>query len=102
MTTRASALTLGLVTLVVTGIVAAQQAGSTISTARIFESLALAEGKTVCELGAGDGELSVAAAKVVGPTGRVYTSELGDDRLKTLRERVQSSGLSHISVVAGD
>jgi ubiquinone/menaquinone biosynthesis C-methylase UbiE len=102
MTARASALTLALVTLVVTGVVAAQQAGSTISTARIFESLSLAEGMTVCEMGAGDGELSIAAAKAVGPGGRVYTSELGDDRLKTLRERVQRSGLSNISVVAGD
>ena len=102
MTARASALTLALVTLVVTGVVAAQQAGSTISTGRIFESLSLAEGMTVCEMGAGDGELSIAAAKAVGPGGRVYTSELGDDRIRTLRERVQSSGLSNIAVVAGD
>ena len=100
MTARASALTLALVTLVVTGVVAAQQAGSTISTGRIFESLSLAEGMTVCEMGAGDGELSIAAAKAVGPGGRVYTSELGDDRIRTLRERVQSSGLSNIAVVA--
>ena len=102
MITRASALTLGLVTLVVTGVVVAQQAGSTISTGRIFESLGLKEGMTVCEMGAGDGELTIAAAKAVGAGGRVYTSELGDGRLKTLRANVESSRQTHIQVVEGD
>ena len=92
----------GLVTLVVTAALVAQQSGSTIPTDRIFEALALREGQTLCEMGAGTGELSIAAAKVVGSTGRVYTSELGDDRIKTLRGRVASSELSQISVVAGD
>ena len=59
-----------LVTLLVTA--AAQQSGSTIPTARIFEAIGVREGITVCEMGAGDGELSIAAAKAVGPSGRVY------------------------------
>lgn len=102
MNRRSVALTLPFVTLVVTGIVAAQQSGSTIETPRIFESLGLKEGMTVCEMGAGDGELTLAAAKVVGTSGRVYTSELGDDRVKTLRGKVSASGLPQVSVVAGD
>ena len=102
MNTRAGVLTSTLVTLVVTAIVAAQQSGSTISTERIFESLGLREGMTVCEMGAGDGELSIAAAKVVAVAGRIYTSELGDDRLKTLQAKVEGSGLSQITVVAAD
>ena len=89
------------VTLAVTAY-AVQQSGSTIATERIFESLGLREGQTVCEMGAGDGELSIAAAKVVGSAGRVYTSELGDDRVKTLRSRAEGSGLAQISVVAAD
>jgi SAM-dependent methyltransferase len=32
----------------------------------------------------------------------VFTSELGDARVKTLQARVAGSGLSHITVVAGD
>lgn len=69
---------------------------------QIFEALAAREGSTLCEMGAGDGELSVAAARTVGPTGRVYASELGDDRVKTLRSKVAQSGLEQITVVAGD
>jgi tRNA A58 N-methylase Trm61 len=99
---RASATAaLAFVTLAVTAS-AVQQSGSTIPTERIFESLGLREGMTVCEMGAGDGELTIAAAKVVGPSGRVYTSELGDDRVKALRSRVEASGLSQITVVAAD
>ena len=93
-----------LVTLLVPGTIFAiqrAQAGS-IATEKIFQALALAEGQTVCEVGAGDGELSIAAAKAVGPNGRVYTSELGDDRVKALRQKVEASGLAHITVVEGE
>src|SRR6185436_15689574 len=50
-----------LVTLLVPGLAAARQA-DTITNDRIFDALALREGMTVCEIGAGDGELSIAAA----------------------------------------
>ena len=82
--------------------IAAQQSGSTIATERIFEAIGVREGMTVCEIGAGDGELSIAAAKAVGANGHVYTSELGDERLRALRRKVTDSGLAHITVVAGD
>jgi tRNA A58 N-methylase Trm61 len=88
------------VTLLVTA--AAQRSGSTIPTARIFEALNVREGITVCEMGAGDGELSIAAAKAVGPSGRVYTSELGEERVKALRDSTAASALSQITVVEGD
>jgi ubiquinone/menaquinone biosynthesis C-methylase UbiE len=79
----------------------AQQAGS-ITTERILAALNVGEGSTICEIGAGDGELSVAAAKLVGAGGRVYTSELGESRVKALRTRIGSSGLAHVTVVDGD
>ena len=76
------------------------QSGS-VATEQIFKALALQEGNTVCEMGAGDGELSVAAARVVGSQGRVYTSELGEDRLKALRQKVAASAAVQITVVDG-
>ena len=91
-----------LVTLLVTVVASAQRSGSTIATEKIFEALDVREGQTVCEIGAGSGELSIAAARLVGTGGRVYTSELGDDRVETLKERVADSGLAHITVVEGD
>ena len=78
------------------------QSGSTIATDRIFNALGVREGMAICEIGAGDGELSIAAARLVGAGGRVYTSELGDDRVKALRDKVTASNLSQLTVVAGD
>lgn len=90
------------VTLLVTAIAAQRSQSESIATERIFAAIGVGPGMTVCEMGAGDGELSLAAAKAVGPEGRIYTSELGDDRLETLRERASSSGLTSITVVPGD
>ncbi len=70
-----------------------------VATTRIFEALALRSGATVCEVGAGDGALSIAAAARVGDQGRVYTSELGDERIKTLRASVAAAGRPNIQVI---
>jgi ubiquinone/menaquinone biosynthesis C-methylase UbiE len=69
---------------------------------RIFNALEVKEGATVGEIGAGRGQLSLEAAKIVGATGKVYTSELGDDRVRSLEGAVKKSGLAHVTVVAGD
>ncbi|MGA2984839.1 MAG: methyltransferase domain-containing protein [Terriglobia bacterium] len=42
------------------------------------------QGSTVAEIGAGRGELTLAAAKRVGATGRVYTTEIGTQKLAPL------------------
>ena len=90
------------VTLLVPHVATAQRSGSPITIEQIFAAIGAREGSTVCEIGAGDGALSIAAARIVGEQGRVYTSELGDGRVKTLRERIADSGLAQIIVVAGE
>jgi ubiquinone/menaquinone biosynthesis C-methylase UbiE len=80
-------------------VAAAAQGNGSLPTSRIFEALALRSGATVCEVGAGDGELSIAAAERVGAQGRVYTSELGDERIKALRAKVAAAGRANIQVV---
>jgi ubiquinone/menaquinone biosynthesis C-methylase UbiE len=88
------------VTLLVPVATLADQSGS-VETTRIFDALELKEGMTVCEMGAGDGALSIAAARRVGSQGQVYTSELGDDRVKALRAKVADASVPHVAVVAG-
>jgi predicted methyltransferase len=76
-----------------------------VAPAAIFEALNIKEGQTACEIGAGAGDLTLAVAKLVGPKGHVYTSELGDNRLLTLRERVaagRSDEHAPITVVTGE
>ena len=70
--------------------------------ARLARALDVKAGMAVAEIGAGDGELTLAIARRVTGTGRVYTSELGADRLKALRAVVDRSKLTHITVVEAD
>ena len=87
------------------GVWLAPQRSSTsasMTTARIIEAIGVKEGGTVCEIGAGDGASTIAAARIVGPAGHVYTSELGEKRINRLREKVAASGHAHITVVAGE
>jgi tRNA A58 N-methylase Trm61 len=79
-----------------------QQPSSEIGADRIFEALRLHEGMTACEIGAGNGKLTIAAARVVGPKGRVYSSELGESRVTSLKRSAEDSGLDQITVIAGD
>ena len=90
-----------LITLLVPTAASAQSSGS-IANREIFDSLGVREGETICEMGAGNGELTLAAARIVGSQGRVYASELGEHRVKTLRAKVADSSLAQITVVAGD
>jgi len=94
--TPAGALLLALLT---AGVSAQRSAG--VDTDRIFEAIGVAEGQTICEIGAGNGALSLAVARRVGDSGHVYTSELGDERVATLRKAATASGLPQMTVVEG-
>lgn len=74
---------------------------NTSDAAKLIDVLELQPGRTVAEIGAGGGELTIAIAKHVGASGRVLTSELGADRITKLREVVTKSGLTNIEVNDG-
>lgn len=69
--------------------------------ARLTKALGIETGTTLAEIGAGGGALTIALAREVGANGRVYTSELGDDRVRTLRQAVERANLPQVTVVAG-
>jgi ubiquinone/menaquinone biosynthesis C-methylase UbiE len=66
---------------------------------RLRQALALKAGMVVADVGAGKGELTLALAGEVGPSGRVFSTEIDPVRLARLREKVASAGLSHVTVV---
>lgn len=90
------------VTLLIPAVAHAQRSAAGISSEAIFEAIGINQDATVCEVGAGDGELTIAAARIVGFKGRVLTNELGDSRVKVLREKTAASGLAQITVVVGE
>jgi predicted methyltransferase len=56
-------------------------------------------GSVVAEIGAGDGGLTRAAAQRVGPTGRVYTTELDPEKLAKLESLAAAQKTHNIIVV---
>lgn len=58
--------------------------------AKVVSVLGLAPGKVVGEIGAGDGHLSLVAARAVAPGGRVFATELGDSKRETLKRNAEA------------
>jgi SAM-dependent methyltransferase len=69
--------------------------------ARIVETLDVDPGEEVADIGAGDGEWSVELARAVGGSGRVYATEVDDEKIGKMRERVGREKLLNVEVVRG-
>lgn len=70
--------------------------------ARLIEALALQPGGAVAEIGAGGGEITILFSRHVGPSGRVFSTELGADRLAKLRAAVENAEAANVTVLDGD
>lgn len=103
MTLRRAGLWLGAgaIAVAVAAAVALHGQDDTADAATLVDVLRVQAGSVVAEIGAGNGSLSVALAKAVGATGRVYTTELGDSALRRLREAIDRRGAGNIEVVEG-
>ena len=64
--------------------------------------LGLREGMKVGDLGAGSGHYALAAAPIVGETGRIYAVDIQEEVLRTLKSAAASRGIHNITTVWGD
>jgi len=62
----------------------------------------LKHGQHVADLGAGFGFYSLEAARLVGPSGRVFAIEVQKDLLDRLKNTASHEGLHNVEVVWGD
>jgi len=74
-------------------------AASTEEIARLSRLMGWKAGQTLADVGAGAGEIGIAAAAVVGESGKVYLTELDTQKLSALQETVQRKGLKNVLVV---
>jgi ubiquinone/menaquinone biosynthesis C-methylase UbiE len=58
-------------------------------------------GTIVADVGAGDGTYSFVAAQKVGPSGRIYATEIDTEKLKNVRAEVTKRKVENIIVVEG-
>jgi len=74
-------------------------AGAADEIARLAGLMDWKAGAIVADIGAGDGRYSFAAAAKVGPSGRVYATEIDEKKLDELRAEVKRRNLSNVVVV---
>ena len=66
-----------------------------------IRALELKPGQVVADIGAGSGYYAVRMAAAVGPTGKVYATDIQPGMLDILRRRVAREGLTNVEPVLG-
>ena len=66
---------------------------------RLAEVLGVKPGQTVADIGAGGGRFSVRMARAVGPSGKVYSTELTAENRDAIRARADAAGIANLVVI---
>jgi SAM-dependent methyltransferase len=66
---------------------------------RLRHELALKPGMSVADVGAGRGELTLALAAEVGPSGQVFSTEIDTQALEQIRARVAAAQLQNVTML---
>jgi ubiquinone/menaquinone biosynthesis C-methylase UbiE len=66
---------------------------------RLAPAIGLRAGQTVADIGGGEGQLTVALAREVGSTGRVYSTEMSAARIDAIRRAATDAGLTNVTVL---
>ena len=68
---------------------------------RLVEVLGVRPGSVLADIGAGDAQLTIPMAAEVGPSGRVYATDLGGGPLDGLRRAIANAGVTNVEIVEG-
>ena len=71
-------------------------------TGRLLRDAGLFTGMKVLDIGSGAGDVTFAAAELVGSEGEVLGVDMNPEILETARTRAQAAGLANVQFVAGD
>jgi predicted methyltransferase len=68
----------------------------------VLKALALREGETVADIGAGSGYFTVRFARAVGSVGRVYAVDVSPDMIRHLNRRLRDTDIRNVVPVLSD
>ena len=68
---------------------------------QIMDALAIADGSTAADIGAGAGWFTIRLARRVGPNGMVYAQDVQRQMLEAIRRRVDREGLRNVETRLG-
>jgi len=66
-----------------------------------LDSIGVAPGSTVADVGAGNGYMTWRLAERVGPAGKVYANDIQPKMLELLRKNIEARGLANVETVLG-
>jgi ubiquinone/menaquinone biosynthesis C-methylase UbiE len=66
---------------------------------KAIAALAISPGATVADVGAGSGYMTARLAAAVGPTGRVYATDVQPEMIEKLTARVKAANLQNVSPI---
>jgi predicted methyltransferase len=69
---------------------------------QIMDALAIADGSSVADIGAGAGWFTIRLARRVGPRGTVYAQDVQRQMLEAIRRRVGREGLQNVETRLGE
>jgi precorrin-6B methylase 2 len=84
-----------------TALTDAQIKSADIEVPQLVELLELKPGMTVADVGAGFGAWTIRLSRELGPSGRVYATDVGAAQLAALREVTQRERLNNVTVIEG-
>ena len=84
-----------------TGLTDAQRKAADVEVPQLVTLLELKPGMTVADVGAGFGAWTMRFSSWLGPTGRIYATDVGAPQLAALRETVRREGLTNVTVIEG-
>jgi cyclopropane fatty-acyl-phospholipid synthase-like methyltransferase len=84
-----------------TALTEAQIKSAEVEVPRLVELLELKPGMTVADVGAGFGAWTMRLARELGPTGRVYATDVGAAQIAALRDVTQRERLNTVTVIQG-
>jgi ubiquinone/menaquinone biosynthesis C-methylase UbiE len=67
---------------------------------KILSAIGLSSGMIFVDIGCGEGYFALPAARVVGPAGKVYASDINADSVEALREHAAREGIVNLSAEA--
>lgn len=68
----------------------------------IVNHLGITPGMTIADVGSGSGEYSLALARAVGYSGKVYAIDIQKELLTKLKNQAQTEGINNIEIIWGD
>lgn len=68
---------------------------------RAVAALKLRPGQVVADIGAGSGYYSMLLAAAVGPSGKVYATDIQPEMLKLIQQKLAANGIKNVETVLG-